>query len=32
MEKESDAQKYIPDMVKYMKENNYTRISEGTSY
>ena len=27
--KESDAQKYIPDMVKYMKENNYTRISEG---
>ena len=27
--KESDAQKYIPDMVKYMKENNYTRISDG---
>ena len=27
--KESDAQKYIPDMVQYMKDNNYTRISEG---
>lgn len=27
--KESDAQKYIPDMVNYMKENNYTRVSEG---
>ena len=27
--KESDAQEYIPDMIKYMKENNYTRISEG---
>jgi arginyl-tRNA synthetase len=27
--KESDAQPYIPDMIAYMKENNYTRISEG---
>ena len=27
--KESDAQPYIPDMVQYMKDNNYTRISEG---
>lgn len=27
--KESDAQPYIPDMIKYMKENNYTRISDG---
>ena len=27
--KESDAQPYIPDMIKYMKDNNYTRISEG---
>ncbi len=27
--KESDAQKYIPDMVKYLKDNGYTRISEG---
>lgn len=27
--KESDAQSYIPDMVKYMKDNDYTRISEG---
>lgn len=27
--KESDAQSYIPDMVKYMKDNNYTRVSEG---
>lgn len=27
--KESDAQPYIPDMIKYLKENNYTRISEG---
>ncbi len=27
--KESDAQPYIPDMVQYMKDNGYTRISEG---
>ncbi|WMJ88741.1 arginine--tRNA ligase [Anaerocolumna sp. MB42-C2] len=27
--KESDAQPYIPDMIAYLKENNYTRISEG---
>lgn len=27
--KESDAQPYIPDMIQYLKENNYTRISEG---
>lgn len=27
--KESDAQAYIPDMIAYLKENNYTRISEG---
>lgn len=27
--KESDAQPYIPDMIQYMKENDYTRISEG---
>ena len=27
--KESDVQPYIPDMIKYFKENNYTRISEG---
>ncbi len=27
--KESDAQPYIPDMIGYLKENNYTRISEG---
>jgi len=27
--KESDAQKYIPDMIEYMKEGGYTRISEG---
>lgn len=27
--KESDAQAYIPDMVQYMKDNGYTRISEG---
>ena len=27
--KESDAQPYIPDMIKYFKESNYTRISEG---
>lgn len=26
---ESDAQPYIPDMIKYLKDNNYTRISEG---
>jgi arginyl-tRNA synthetase len=26
---ESDAQPYIPDMVKYMKDNNYATISEG---
>lgn len=27
--KESDVQPYIPEMVQYMKDNNYTRISEG---
>ena len=27
--KESDAQKYIPDMIKDMKENGYAHISEG---
>ena len=27
--KESDAQPYIPDMVKYMKEEGYAYISEG---
>ncbi len=27
--KESDAQPYIPEMIEYFKENNYTRISEG---
>lgn len=27
--KESDAQPYIPDMITYLKDNNYTRISEG---
>lgn len=27
--KESDAQGYIPDMVKYLKEGGYARISEG---
>ncbi len=26
---ESDAQPYIPDMVKYLKDNNYAYISEG---
>lgn len=27
--KESDAQPYIPDMVKYLKDNGYAYISEG---
>lgn len=27
--KESDAQPYIPDMVKYLKDGGYARISEG---
>jgi arginyl-tRNA synthetase len=27
--KESDAQPYIPDMIQYFKDNNFTRISEG---
>lgn len=27
--KESDAQPYIPDMIQYLKDNHYTRISEG---
>ncbi|WP_313130643.1 arginine--tRNA ligase [Anaerocolumna sp.] len=27
--KESDAQPYIPDMIQYLKDNSYTRISEG---
>lgn len=27
--KESDAQPYIPDMIKYLKDNGYARISEG---
>ena len=27
--KESDAQKYIPDMVKYLKESGHAKISEG---
>lgn len=27
--KESDAQPYIPEMIEYFKENNFTRISEG---
>ena len=27
--KESDAGEYIPDMIDYLKENNYTRISDG---
>lgn len=27
--KESDVQPYIPDMVQYLKDNGYTRISEG---
>lgn len=27
--KESDAQQYIPDMVKYMKDEGYAHISEG---
>ncbi len=26
---ESDAQPYIPDMIQYMKDNNYATISEG---
>ncbi|MGL5152695.1 MAG: arginine--tRNA ligase [Clostridium sp.] len=26
---ESDAQAYIPDMVKYLNDNNYTYLSEG---
>ena len=28
--KESDAQPYIPDMVKYFKDNGYARISDGS--
>ncbi len=27
--KESDAQPYIPEMIQYMKDGGYTRISEG---
>ena len=27
--KESDAQEYIPDMIQYMKDGGYTKISEG---
>ncbi|HKL79524.1 MAG TPA: arginine--tRNA ligase, partial [Mobilitalea sp.] len=27
--KESDAQPYIPEMIQYLKENNYTKISDG---
>lgn len=27
--KESDAQPYIPEMVQYMKDNGFTRMSEG---
>jgi arginyl-tRNA synthetase len=27
--KESDAQPYIPELVQYLKDNDYTRISEG---
>ncbi len=27
--KESDAQSYIPEMVTYLKDNNYAKISEG---
>lgn len=27
--KESDAQPYIPEMVQYLKDNNYARISDG---
>lgn len=27
--KESDAQPYIPEMIQYFKDNQYTRISEG---
>lgn len=27
--KESDAQPYIPDMIDYLKDNGYARISEG---
>ncbi len=27
--KESDVQPYIPEMVQYLKDNHYTRISEG---
>lgn len=27
--KESDAQPYIPEMIQYLKDNHYTRISEG---
>ena len=27
--KESDAQPYIPDMIEYLKNNHYTRYSEG---
>ncbi len=27
--KESDVQPYIPELVQYLKDNNYTRISEG---
>lgn len=27
--KESDAQPYIPDMIQYLKDGGYTRISEG---
>ncbi|MDF2542105.1 MAG: argS [Herbinix sp.] len=27
--KESDAQPYIPEMIQYLKDNNYTRISDG---
>lgn len=27
--KESDAQPYIPGMIEYLKENGYTKISEG---
>ncbi|MDO5695224.1 MAG: arginine--tRNA ligase [Eubacteriales bacterium] len=27
--KESDAQPYIPDMIAYLKEGGYTRLSEG---
>ncbi|HKL99448.1 MAG TPA: arginine--tRNA ligase [Mobilitalea sp.] len=27
--KESDAQPYIPEMIQYLKENGYTKISDG---